>query len=204
MTDTVFVNGTTLTDSDWFNDVNRLHYTIFGDPATGAAGFGTVINALTADATPDQDADFLVTYDASAGTGKKVLAKNIKRMAPITNSLSGNVALNNASNFFDGPTVAQGSTGIWFASGSVVITETSGGAANFMLKLWDGTSVIASASYQNLSGALVDRPVSLSGFISSPAGDIRISVKASTTTAQITANTTGTGMDCTVTAIRIG
>ena len=46
MTDTVFVNGTTLTDADWFNDVNRLHYTIFGDPADDAAartgiGLGT-------------------------------------------------------------------------------------------------------------------------------------------------------------------
>ena len=33
MSSTVFVNAITLTDSDWFNDVNRLHYTILGDPA---------------------------------------------------------------------------------------------------------------------------------------------------------------------------
>lgn len=32
MTDTVFVNTVTLTDEDWFNDVNRLQYTIFADP----------------------------------------------------------------------------------------------------------------------------------------------------------------------------
>lgn len=37
MSDTSFVNSVTLTDSDWFNDVNRLHYTIFGDPANLAA-----------------------------------------------------------------------------------------------------------------------------------------------------------------------
>lgn len=37
MADTTFVNGATLTDADWFNDVNRLHYTIFGDPADDAA-----------------------------------------------------------------------------------------------------------------------------------------------------------------------
>ena len=37
MSDTVFVNGVTLTDADWMNDVNRLHYTIFGDPANLAA-----------------------------------------------------------------------------------------------------------------------------------------------------------------------
>jgi hypothetical protein len=33
MTSTVFVDGVTLTDDDWFNDVNRLHYTILNDPA---------------------------------------------------------------------------------------------------------------------------------------------------------------------------
>lgn len=33
MTSTVFVNGVTLTDEDWFNDLNRLHYTIFADAA---------------------------------------------------------------------------------------------------------------------------------------------------------------------------
>lgn len=37
MADTTFVNGVTLTDADWFNDVNRLHYTIFGDPSTALA-----------------------------------------------------------------------------------------------------------------------------------------------------------------------
>lgn len=43
MSDTSFTNGVTLTDSDWFNDVNRLHYTIFGDPAntiSAAAAIG--------------------------------------------------------------------------------------------------------------------------------------------------------------------
>jgi len=38
MTDTVFVNNVTLTDSDWFNDVNRFHYKIFADPPASAVG----------------------------------------------------------------------------------------------------------------------------------------------------------------------
>ena len=37
MADTTYTNGVTLTDADWFNDVNRLHYTILGDPADAAA-----------------------------------------------------------------------------------------------------------------------------------------------------------------------
>jgi len=36
-----------------------------------------VINSLTEDTTPDEDADFIMTYDASAGTVKKVLVTNI-------------------------------------------------------------------------------------------------------------------------------
>lgn len=37
MTTTTFVNATTLTDADWFNDLDRLHYDIFSDPADIAA-----------------------------------------------------------------------------------------------------------------------------------------------------------------------
>lgn len=42
MSDTTFVNGVTLTDADWFNDVNRLHYTIFGDPTTKGDARGSL------------------------------------------------------------------------------------------------------------------------------------------------------------------
>ena len=37
MADTVFSNGVTLTDSDWFNDTNRIVYTILADSANAAA-----------------------------------------------------------------------------------------------------------------------------------------------------------------------
>lgn len=46
----------------------------------GVAGNPTVafnINGLTADATPDGAADYVATYDASAGTHKKVLLNNL-------------------------------------------------------------------------------------------------------------------------------
>lgn len=46
MSDTTFTDTVTLTDDDWFNDVNRLHYTIFSDPATAAAAMsGFISNA---------------------------------------------------------------------------------------------------------------------------------------------------------------
>ena len=72
MSDTTYTNGVTLTDDDWFNDLNRLFYTIFGDPATLAAAFAR-ISGLTGDTSPDGAADYVLTYDDSATTAKKVL-----------------------------------------------------------------------------------------------------------------------------------
>lgn len=77
MADTTYTDNVTVITADTMNDLNRLHYTILGDPATGAAAANTLITGLTADASPDVTADYLVTADASAATGKKVLVKNL-------------------------------------------------------------------------------------------------------------------------------
>lgn len=123
-------------------------------------------------------------------------------MAPIVNSISGDVTLNNTGTYFDGPSVAQGSTGTWFASGTVTLLD-SGGSAQFQVKLWDGTTVIASAQASSV-GANLRVAISLSGFLASPAGNIRISVKDLTaTTGMIAANSSGNSKDSTITAIRV-
>ena len=44
MSDTTFTNGVTLTDADWFNDVNRLHYTIFSDPSNRNTARNTLLS----------------------------------------------------------------------------------------------------------------------------------------------------------------
>ena len=121
--------------------------------------------------------------------------------SPITNSLSADVALNNTANYFDGPRVAQGSTGTWFVSGTVTLVDA--GAANFAVKLWDGTTVIASA-WNRVDAALFQCTVALSGFITSPVGNLRISVQDQTlTTGQIKFNASGNSKDSTITAFRI-
>lgn len=62
------------------------HSTISISAGTGLSGGGTIaanrtlnldINSLTADASPDSAADYLATYDASAGAIKKVLLDNL-------------------------------------------------------------------------------------------------------------------------------
>lgn len=125
-------------------------------------------------------------------------------LTSITNSLGADVALNNTSNYFDGPSVAQGTTGTWFASGTVTLTDTGASASNFYAKLWDGTTVISSATVIRTANANYRVSLSLSGVRASPSGNLRISVKnLDSTTAVIEANRTGEGKDSTITAIRI-
>lgn len=123
-------------------------------------------------------------------------------LSKLTNSLSGDVALNNTANYFDGPSVAQGTSGTWFVSGGVTVQDTSA-VAGFYAKLWDGTTVIDSRGFDT-SATNFYGSIFLSGFITSPVGDIRISVRdASTTSGKIIFNRTGNSKDSSITAIRI-
>lgn len=136
-----------------------------------------------------------VTILATAGV--------IGQKATVTsNSLVGDVALNNTSNYFDGPSTAQGTSGTFFAVGTVTLLDTAGNAAMFC-KLWDGTTVIASGAL-NTQGASGVNAMALSGVLASPAANIRISCRDSTaTTGKITFNTSGNSKDSTLTAYRI-
>lgn len=123
----------------------------------------------------------------------------------INNVLSGDVSLNNTGTFFDGPSIAQGSTGTWFVVGTVTVTDTVG-IANFDVKLWDGTTVLATSRIQG-AGANACVAVTLAGYLATPAGNLRISVKdASLTTGKISAGSatcSGQAKESTITAIRI-
>jgi hypothetical protein len=120
-----------------------------------------------------------------------------------TNSLGSDVLLNNVANYFDGPSVAQGTVGTWFASGTVTLQAT-GSNDGYHIKLWDGTTVITStAVFPNTVSAIAT--VCLSGYIVSPANNIRISVKdVSSTSGKILFNGTGNSKDSTISVYRIG
>lgn len=123
---------------------------------------------------------------------------------PITNSTSADVALNNTANYFDGPSIAQGTAGTWFVSGTVTLVDTTFAGAATFCKLWDGTTVIDSAAI-NPPGANFFASVTLSGVITSPASNLRISCRdASATTGKIIFNNSGNSKDSTITAFRIG
>jgi hypothetical protein len=71
MATTTFVNGVTLSDEDWFNDLDRLHYDIFGDPADLAAVKDTLHSAPGAigDVTPASGAFTTLTASGNSSVG---------------------------------------------------------------------------------------------------------------------------------------
>lgn len=120
-----------------------------------------------------------------------------------TNTIGADVALNNTGLYFTGPICNQGVTGTWLATGTVSLADSAGAAA-FNVKLWDGTTVIASARTQTYAASGV-MSVSLSGVITNPAGNIRISVQdATSTSGGIAFNNSGNSKDSTLTVVRIG
>lgn len=140
-----------------------------------------------------------LTITSSSG----VLSTVQPLVSKVTNSTTANVALNNTANYFTGPTVANTTSGTWFASGVVTVTDTAG-AAGVVAKLWDGTSVISS-SVVRVDAASAVSNIHLSGYITNPAGNIRISCKDVTSTSgQILFNSSGESKDSTVSAILIG
>jgi len=143
------------------------------------------------------------TTDTQTLTNKTLaVTGNTFNFTPITASLSGDVALNNTANYFDGPSVAQGTSGTWFVSGTVTFTDTLS-AVRFNAKLWDGTTVIASASLTTGAASFAGS-ISLSGYISAPAGNLKISVRdPGSTSGTIYFNISGNSKDSTITAIRI-
>lgn len=125
-------------------------------------------------------------------------------LSPIISSLGSDVSLSNTGTFFDGPTIAQGTVGVWFVSGKVTLQSGGVGVDGMQAKLWDGTTVIDSAR-SDAPGANLFTTISLSGFITSPVGNLRISVKdISTTAGAIKFNASGLSKDSTITAIRVG
>lgn len=192
-----------------------------GLPVTGVTGMGTGVSTFLA--TPSS-ANLAAALTDETGTGANVFATSPTLVTPnlgtpssgnltnctgvihsitsLTGSLGADVALNNVSNFFDGPSIAQGTSGTWFVSGFVTCADTAGASA-MVAKLWDGTTTIASC-VQNTSAANLRAQISLSGIITNPAGNLRISVKDQASTSGVMQfNASGSSKDCTITAIRI-
>jgi hypothetical protein len=124
-------------------------------------------------------------------------------LTKITAATSADIVMNNTATYFDGPIVAQGSSGVWLATGTVTFTDSTG-STNIACKLWDGTTVMASGNtFLPTAGSFLTQ--SLSGVITSPSSNIRISCRdVNQTTGKIVFNQSGNSKDSTITVIRIG
>lgn len=98
-----------------------------------------------------------------------------------TNQLAANVPITDSTNYFDGPSVNQGNVGTWFASGTISFYDTTVSNCLFQFRLWDGVTIIASTqcSFNTLA---LPVGISLSGIITNPAGNIRISARNGSST----------------------
>lgn len=129
----------------------------------------------------DLDVNGAANIGGALTLGTALTSSNIN-ISNLSAALGGDVTLNNASNFFDGPSIAQGSTGTWSVRGSVALEDT-GGTAIFECKLWDGTTVLDEQSISAAANILTH--MSLGGIIASPAGNLKISCSDSLTTGKI-------------------
>lgn len=170
---------------------------VSGALTVAGSSLSTLTGNLTVTGTPT-----FSSLTASRGVVTNASKVLVSVTAALTNSLSGDVALNNTSNYFTGPTLAQGSNGTFWAAGTVTVTDTAGGA-NITVKLWDGTTVISSTVI-GIPAANAIGTGSLSGFLTNPAGNIRISVKDSTSTSgKILFNQSGESKDATLSVQQI-
>lgn len=184
-------DSTTLTFQGTDTYVGRATTDTFTNKTFDTAGTGNIlkINGTTVSATIGSGSVVLSTSPTFVtpllGTPTSGTLTNctglpitgVTGIGQLTNSLGGNVTLTTAGTYFDGPTVAQGTTGTWYATGTVTALCTPSDVVS--AKLWDGTTIIAtSVMSAGPSGWIT---ISLSGFITSPAANIKISVKDTTT-----------------------
>lgn len=92
-------NGQTLLFEDAANGIDAIV------AATDKVTFDLDVNELTTDATPDFSADYVPTYDASAGAERKVLLSNLTGGAENNVSIASNTAAN--ANIASGLTLAS-------------------------------------------------------------------------------------------------
>lgn len=142
--------------------------------------------------------------DLSTGTNNRI-HDNIGVDRDISNVLGADVALAATGTYYDGPSVAQGTVGRWKVSGHVTVQNAVGGDV-VNVKLWDGTTVIASCRMHLVSTSGTFYGVAhLSGYITAPAGNLRISVSpVSRTDGAIAFNASGNSADSRIDAERIG
>lgn len=171
------------------DSTNRIADTQFVTNAIASATLSSAVNSIST--------NYFLSENASTGAVTLTGA-----LTATTASLGADVNLNNTTTYFDGPSVAQGTIGTWYVSGTVCCLDSTGVTPQFYCKLWDNTTLIDTAA-SSAPGTNTPIAISLSGYIASPAANLRISVRSLNGSGKILFNQTGNSKDSTISAIRI-
>jgi len=140
-----------------------------GVPHQSQPGFSDISGTASLSQLPGAGATTVAGQNCSLGS--------TCGLATTSNVLPSLVSLNNISNYFDGPSMTQGTAGTWFASGSVSVSSTDSGWSIFRCKLWDGHTLISQGEVSYLNGQMETATLTLSGSLVSPADNIRVSCR---------------------------
>ena len=152
--------------------------------ATGSVGVGTAANNV-------------LQLD---GAGKVPIGT--LNLSQLTSSLTTQVIMAASDTWYDGPAVTQGTAGVWYVSATVTVSCVTA-STFFPIKLWDGTTVFASTVEWSAVGTCFS--ASVSGIISNPVGNLRVSVLSEGVANNVIEwNRSAVGKDTTITALRIG
>lgn len=150
MADTTFVDGVTVTAADWFNDLNRLHYTLLGDPTTVAA-----VRTALAVATNSEVATLTnKTINLSSNT---LVATSAQLAAAVTDETGTGSLVFSTSPVLASPALGTPSSGTLTNCTGLPVAGGGTGAATFAsggLLVGNGTSALGIASAGQIVAAI--------------------------------------------------
>ncbi len=195
--------GQEITVADYFGGVSSVNTLVIA-----RSGSDTINGATSVTINRAFDGFRLRSDGTSKWSADTVSANTNVSLTTASNALVADVTMSNTSTYFDGPSMAQGATGVWYASGNVTLVTNGSQSDRVSCKLWDGTnsavdstSVLVGIGSTTATGGV---NVALHGIISAPAGNIRIScVDHTATTGKMLFNISGQSKDSAIFGFRI-
>jgi len=171
------------------------------------------VNGLAAGVIRDMAANPIPIGNIGAGSEVKVIVTSTTptfaligsrpSLGSFTSALGANVTLNNTAAWFDGPSITQGTTGVFLVVAHATLTNPSTNC-NPSARLYDGTTVWASGRSSTwTAGGLTC--ISISALVTNPAGNLRLQGNDPQFTNTIMSfNASGQSKDTMINAVRIG